>query len=285
MLRINVAASAGAGAVNEDVAGHYGDAAWVIDGATGVGVPILSGTSDAAWFANRVSIALEDILRDRPAIATHDLLIETITTCRTAFESAAQRTTTDAAELPSAAFAMVRQIGESVEFTTLGDCRIAYRDEAGSAALFGGTAIAPFEARSIALADDLRRRDPKIDPVRLKIAMLPRLRETRRLMNRPGGYWILGTDPAAADHVEQVTLKTTPGDTFALASDGFLRLIEIFGVAGAADLLAIDTRAQFDAHLARLRGLESAPDTLSAHPRIKAHDDVSFVQCTYRLEA
>lgn len=284
MLKVDVSATRGAGSVNEDVAGHCGDAAWVIDGATGVGEPALSGTSDAAWFANRVNLVLADILRDRPAIATRDLLVETISSCRSAFECAAQRSAIDPAELPSAAFAMVRQIGDAIEFTTLGDCRVAYRPADGSPRLFGGAALGPFEGRSIALADALRRADPAMDPAALKEALLPHLREMRRLMNRPGGYWILGTDPAAADHVDRMVLEAKPGDSFALASDGFLRLIEVFGVAGAHDLLAIDTEQDFDVQLARLRALESEPDSLTTYPRIKRHDDVSFVQCKFRLE-
>jgi len=76
MLQVNVAASHGAGANNEDVAGHCGNAAWVIDGATGVGDPVLAGVSDAAWFAHWVSAKLAEILHARPDIATRDLLIE-----------------------------------------------------------------------------------------------------------------------------------------------------------------------------------------------------------------
>lgn len=284
MLKVNVSATQGAGPVNEDVAGHCGDAAWVIDGATGVGEPVLFGASDAAWFANRVNVVLGDILRDRPAIATRDLLIETIVACRAAFECAAPRGPLDAAAFPSAAFAMVRQMGDSIEFTTLGDCRVAYRAADGSARLFGGTALAPFEERSIALAVELRRANPAIDPVTLKEALFPHLRETRRLMNQTGGYWILGIDPAAADHVDRMVVEAKPGDGFALASDGFLRLVEVFGVAAAADLLAIDTGQHFDAQLKRLRALESEPGSLTGYPRIKRHDDVSFVQCEYRVE-
>lgn len=103
-------------------------------------------------------------------------------------------------------------------------------------------------------------------------------------MNQPGGYWILGTDPAAADHVDQMVLEPMPSDGFALASDGFLRLIEVFGVADAADLLAIDAEQDFDAQLARLRALESEPGSLTKYPRIKLHDDVSFAHCEYRVE-
>jgi Protein phosphatase 2C len=284
MLKVNVSATQGAGPANEDVAGHCGDAAWVVDGATGVGEPLLSGPSDAAWFANCVNSVLGDILRDRPSIATRNLLVETISTCAAAFECAALRTPTDVAELPSAAFAMVRQFGNSIEFTTLGDCRIAYRATDGSSTLFGGTALGPFEGRSIALAHALRLANPAIDPAALKEALLPHLRETRRLMNRPGGYWILGTNPAAADHVDRMVLEAKQGDSFALASDGFLRLVELFEIADAADLLAIGSQQHFEAQLARLRALESEPGSVTKHPRIKRHDDVSFVQCDYWVE-
>lgn len=284
MLKVNVSTARGAGPVNEDVAGHCGDAAWVIDGATGVGDPLLSGASDAAWFANRVDTELRRILRDRPDVATRDLLVEAIEACGVAFRLAAPGVCDDPADLPSAAFAMVRQVGGSVELTTIGDCRIAHRVEGGAAGLFGSDALAPFEKRSLALADGLRRADPTIGHAALKESLLPHLRETRRLMNRPGGYWILGFDPAAADHVHRVALEARPGDRFALSSDGFLRLIEVFGVAGADDLLAIDTQVDFDARLARLRALESEAGSLARYPRIKVHDDVSFVQCQFQVE-
>lgn len=61
MLKVNVSATRGAGSVDEDVVGCCGDAAWVIDGATGVGDPLLAGVSDAAWFANRVDAELRRI--------------------------------------------------------------------------------------------------------------------------------------------------------------------------------------------------------------------------------
>ena len=103
-------------------------------------------------------------------------------------------------------------------------------------------------------------------------------------MNTPGGYWIFGTEPAAADHTDQITIAAAPGARFALASDGFLRLIEVFGVANARDFLAIDSSERFSEELERLRALECAPRTLADYPRIKAHDDVAFVQCEYRQE-
>lgn len=284
MLKVNVCASQGAGPVNEDAAGRCGNAVWVIDGATGLGDPLADAVSDAAWFARRVDLALGDILHDRPATSTPDLLRETIALCRTGFEQAAQRLPSDAADLPSAAFAMVRQIDDSIEVTTLGDCRVAYRGADGLARLFGGTALAPFEARSIALADALRRADPAIDSAGLKQALRPHLRETRRLMNQPGGYWILGFDPAAVDHIDCMVVQPKAGDSFALASDGFLRLVEIFGMVSIDDLLAMSTPEAFDAQLLRLRAIEGEASSLTAYPRIKRHDDVSFVHCDYRVE-
>lgn len=283
MLKVNLATSVGAGVINEDVVGFTESAAWVFDGATGVGGMLTPGPSDAAWFANRASATLARMLRDTPEIPTPDALRNTMADCRDAFARVATRPPIDAFELPSAAFAMVRQTGATVELTTLGDCRIAYR-VSGRPELFGATALAPLDARSISFAASLRQAKPTIDAAGFNAAMLPHLRQMRSRMNTPEGYWIFGVEPAAADHVDRITIAAVTGDRFALASDGFLRLIEVFGVAEADDFLAIDTSARFATELERLRALERAPGTLADHPRIKRHDDVAFVQCEYRLE-
>ena len=65
MLRIDVALSDGQGPVNEDAIGHHGNAAWVIDGATGIGPSILDAPSDAAWLAQTANRLLAEALAVR----------------------------------------------------------------------------------------------------------------------------------------------------------------------------------------------------------------------------
>lgn len=282
MLRIDVAASDGQAAVNEDVVGYCGTAAWVIDGATGIGETLLDGASDAAWLARTADQALRESLDADPGQPTVDLMRGVMATCRDRLERAAIRDADGDHEHPSAAFAMVRVIDGTIEFATLGDCRIAYIDSRGEARLFGVTAMEALEAKTIALAASILDTEPDISADAFKAKLLPQLRSNRRLMNTPEGYWVLGTNPSAADHMDQAAFELEHGQRFALASDGFLRLVELFGASSPADMLSISTHDQWRGALERLRALEREPDSRRRYPRVKMHDDASFIAFTCR---
>jgi hypothetical protein len=275
MLKVHVAATDSQAAVNEDVAGHHGDAAWVIDGATGIGAALLDAPSDASWLARTADAAFRTLLSDDPAIATRDLVHEAIILCRDALAAHAVRDADGPHEHPSAAFTMLRRIGDTVELTALADCKIAYRDADGTTQLFASTDFDAIEGRTLALTRELLIADPEISPATLVERLLPQLQANRRQMNRPGGYWVLGTEPAAADHLATLTLPARKGERFALASDGFLRLIELFDIASLDDLITIDTQAAWQSWLAKLREIEQAPSSL--YPRVKVHDDATFL--------
>ncbi len=211
MLNVNVAYSDRAGTVNEDVVGFSEGAAWVIDGATGVGATLLDGPSDAAWLATQADGAFRWLLHDAPDITTRDLVRATIEHCRSALRREAARFAHEPHERPSAAFAMVRICGGNIEFATLGDCRIAYADPTGVARLFGETALTAIESRTIALAEQIMLQEPDITPADLKQALLPQLRENRSLMNTLDGYWVLGTEPEAAKHLDLTTIPAVAG--------------------------------------------------------------------------
>ncbi|WP_404477395.1 hypothetical protein [Novosphingobium sp. BL-52-GroH] len=285
MLTINIAASDAPGDVNEDAVGHYGNAAWVIDGATGIGGALVEAPSDAAWLASTANRLLAEVLAQSPVLPTVEVLRTVMARCAQALERDAVRPATGAHELPSAAFAMVRIIDGMAEFTTLADCRVATIDatggEMGEARLFGVSSHEAIEAATLEAARGLLDADPEITPEALKAALLPRLRANREQMNREGGYWVLGTEPAAADHIWQMTMPVRPGQRFAVASDGFLRLVELFEAARPSELLSIATPDDWTNWLERLRDLERKPDSLHRYTRVKRHDDASFVACTW----
>lgn len=284
MLVMNCAGSLAQGNVNEDMIGHAGGAAWVIDGATGVGAALIDAPSDAAWLAGRADLHLRRTLADAPDIDTYELLAIVMTGCRDDLEREAARPAEGPHEHPSAALALIRARPDGVELATLGDCRAAYLPNEGPARLFGTTALDAIERRTIALAATLLADHPELTTHELKEALLPCLRENRRLMNTPGGYWVLGTDPRAAAHADRIVVPRHPDTRFALASDGFLRLVELFGVADPADLLGIASAGELDGWLARLRALETEPGSMRRYPRVKASDDASFINCRFAAE-
>lgn len=284
MLKITLAASDGPGKINEDAVGFCGNAAWVIDGATGVGTGLLDEPSDAAWLARTANDALSIVLSQQPDIPTRDVLREVMKRCRDELARQSIRPAQPEDHLPSAAFAMVRIIDGFVEFTTLADCRIAALNEAGEAQLFGSSLLDAIEGRTIALAAEILRSDPLIPTEALKAELMPHLQRNRTLMNQPNGYWVLGTDPAAADHVWQQRIPLSVGQRFAIASDGFLRLIELFDAASAADMLTIKGEPGWKNWLDQLRALERQEGSRQRFPRVKPEDDSSLVLCEWQGE-
>ena len=118
MLKIALAASDGPGPINEDIIGSCGNAAWVIDGATGVGDGLLREPSDAAWLAQTANDALSIVLSQQPESPTCDVLREVMVRCRDELHRQSIRPVRAEDHLPSAAFAMVRIIDDFAEFTT-----------------------------------------------------------------------------------------------------------------------------------------------------------------------
>lgn len=282
MLKIDIAASQGPGDVNEDAIGHYGNAAWVIDGATGIGGALLEEPSDAAWLARTANRFIADVLAESLELATLDVLRTVMARCAEALKREAVRSAQGPHELPSAAFAMVRIRHGEAEFTTLADCRVITADKDAEARLYGASAHETIEAGTLQAAKAILQADPNSTAESLKNQLLPRLRANRRMMNQEGGYWVLGIDPAAADHAWQTTVPASPGQRFAVASDGFLRLIELFGVMQPHDLLAMSDEDDWARWLRRLRDLEAEPDSLHRYTRVKRHDDASLIVCTWQ---
>lgn len=281
LLKIDIAASQGQGPVNEDCVGYAGAAAWVIDGATGVGGQLTSAPSDAAWLAQTANRLLTEAFAADPQEDSRTLLRSVLAACRDALAREQVRAVQAAHELPSAAFAMVRVLGGEVEITTLADCRVVARDAKGIARLYGSS---PLDARADAMGAAIREmllRDPGMSRAQLVERLMPDLQAMRRTMNREGGYWVLGTEPAAADHVWQARLPLQHGARFAIASDGFLRLHELFGALAPEDFLALESEGSWLAALEGLRELERAPDPQQRFARVKAHDDASLIVCRW----
>lgn len=279
MFNVRLAETRPGAGMNEDVVGVSAAAAWVIDGASGVGENLVSAESDAQWFAQRVDAELRDLLTCEPAMPFGALFGAVVDRCRSAYSGLVRRPPEGRHELPSAAMAFVRALPDKVELATFGDCEILYRrrgDEAVAVHGDGGN-IAPFEARTKALACSLAAKHPGISPDDLFQALRPQLVANRAFMNVDGGYWVLGLQPEAIAHADRIELP--PGNwDIALATDGFLRLADMFDHLGRSAMLGIERRDQFELCYTELRRLEQATRSLVDHPRVKISDDASFAR-------
>lgn len=267
----------GDGVCNEDLVGWLTDAVWILDGATGLGPPLLPHTSDAAWFVAAIDAALHGALSVAPDQPTPSVLREAVLQVRARFGQERLRAGSAAYESPSAAFAMVRRLAHGFELSTLGDCRIIYAPDDGHATTYGASRVSAFEAKTLAELAAILASNPELAFAQAKQLILPRLKQNRSRMNSSDGYWILGMDFAAIEHV-QIRVLTSARLDCALATDGFTRLYDLFGLCTASDLLAAENSAAVDSLLSRLRAAETADPECRRYVRTKRSDDASFVR-------
>lgn len=124
---------------------------------------------------------------------------------------------------------------------------------------------------------------PLDDPGR-RAADRERSLHRKEQLNRPGGYWIASTDPAAAAEAVTGTVPTASVRRAMLASDGGVRLVE-FGELTMAAALELAGTAGPDALIARTREAEAADPRAARWPRGKQYDDATVAYCTFPADS
>jgi serine/threonine protein phosphatase PrpC len=118
---------------------------------------------------------------------------------------------------------------------------------------------------------------PTAAPSEILETLKPHIRKTRKLMNTAGGYWILSIHEAATAHIEVETVAVAPEAPLLLMSDGFTRLVDIFGATDDAGLYEAVLKEGPDAIAGRLRKLEAADAGCRRYARVKCSDDATCI--------
>jgi len=276
---------------NEDTVGWCGDArtgaAWVVDGATGVaGRTYVAGPadgSDAAWYARRLGRALATQPPNGDLPRTMAGAIADVA----AQWAAVAEPDVPTYGLPSAAVAYVRWRGGVLSYAGLGDCSVLVRAAGGPARPLGPAGVSKAEVALNAAVRKLQDEGVS-DPEARRQALMDRLRTARGRMNRPGGYWIFSIEPAAADHLnlDEVRFAAAEpdgaGGHVLLATDGFHRLVDPYGLYDPDGLVRAAADKGLEALYAELRAVEAADADCRRFPRIKPADDASAVLLRWR---
>jgi hypothetical protein len=264
-------------AENDDRVGWNDSAAFVIDGATGLGDPVIA-TSDAAWLAEHARRYFETHITPERAVGAvvRDLCAE----ARTAFFAAAGTAEIERYRHPNAAFQILRVTTGGIETSGLADCTLILRDASGQVlrrsgsrasrgneqqsarraiAASGGFNAAGESFRASETLDDLRRR-------------------RSRFNSDPDGAWTLGLVPDAGAHLLTDRLSIRLPAIGLLCTDGFADLADNYRACTDEGLIA---RAETDGLrilLEELRHIERVtdPDGLQ-FPRYKRCDDASAI--------
>jgi hypothetical protein len=275
------AVTAAGGRVNEDAFGTWPQpaavlAGWVLDGVTGINEhPLLPGPSDAAWFVAQVQSILPALLAARPDQESATLLRELVTRLGDVQSRSWREGMDDRhGEVPAASFTLVRRIDGNIEIARLGDCPLLIEMCDGTIRIFDDPVLTGMEAELKARILDLRTAGVRAASAVYQ-EMMPVLRKFRLSCNRPGGYGVLSADPACLDLLQIDRLPFQGIRRLLLLSDGYYRLVDVYGHNTDESLLH-ETAAQGPAQMLRkLREIEAGDPAGDLHPRLKMADDAT----------
>lgn len=265
------------GTENDDRLGWNASAAFVIDGATGLGAPVIAPpASDAAWLAEHARRFFEVHLTPERAIG--DVVRDLCSAARDAFFAAAATAEIERYRYPNAAFQALRLAQSGIETAGLADCKLILRDGEGRVSRHSGSRAARGKEQSSARrALEKSRGFNAAGEIFHETETLDELRKKRsRLNSDPEGTWTLGVTPEAATHVRVEMLSIRLPAVAVLCTDGFADLVDNYQAATDAGLVARAETDGLQALLEELRHIERVLDPEGARfPRYKRCDDAS----------
>jgi hypothetical protein len=252
-------------AENED-AFVVGDGVVVVVDGAGLPAELRAGCCHSvAWFATSVADTLHGLLLSRQR-SMKDALAETIATVRASHEASCRLTEGS----PSATVAAWRTNGDRLEYLVLCDASLVLVDHQGTAGEVTDRRLqdlldalgSPGSTNGAGDRDQVRTfRRAAVEAAR----------------NKPGGFWCVHTDPAAA--AEALTGDVPLADLGGVlaCSDGAARAYDLLHTHTLDEFAATVLRGDGDVLAARIRSAETElAQDLRLHG-IKTHDDLTIV--------
>ena len=160
---------------------------------------------------------------------------------------------------PGAAGAVVRHTGTHIEWLVVADC---------------AAVIESPEKQYTAIIDDRVDRLPNA-PITSTAVKTYSPEYVRTVRNQPGGFWVIGAVPGAADHALTGCIPSASVQRVLLCSDGVSRLTERYGWTWSGVFTAFD-RGGADSLIRAVRASEVS-DPKPDRWRGKRHDDATAV--------
>ena len=256
---------------NEDAVRFSGNAAVVVDGVTAPAGMETGCKHGTPWYANQLASQLAATSSD----GTQDLRQALSLAITNVADLHRESCDLHADGTPSATVAIVRQREQLAEYLVLSDATIVLEAH--------GAAHVVTDDRLAALLAEPRhavQSAPANSEIREQ-----RLRELvsaqRKLRNVPGGYWLAGAVPEAAEHALTGSVPVSQGLCAAVMTDGAARLVDMFGACSWSDALDGLRVAGPEAWIQRVRELEATDPDMVRWPRYKVSDDAALACCTF----
>lgn len=257
---------------NEDAFGHRSRAAVMLDGATGLGEPLMPGPSDAAWLArfaaNRLMAYADEGADAQSAVAA------ALFDAETSFVQLRRRAPAETYEMPFASMMLAVLDGGALDFAWYGDCA-ALIARPGENVEIVGEALAKRRRESDRVRKLAESKGAAAAGPGVRDMFLPALRAARNLVNTPRAGWLFGPDVTAADHTDHKRVDVDAGTQLLLVTDGFLALASDYGAYDVDTLLAAAKDRGLAALGRELRRVEDADPHGAKFPRFKKSDDAT----------
>jgi hypothetical protein len=256
------------GRENEDFAAAAPGAAVLLDGA-GIAGAETGCTHGVAWFSRTLGSLLLGSITAHPARPLADCLADSIGVVRSLHEG-----TCDLAyrASPSSTVLAARVGGGALEYLVLGDSSLLLADRDGSTSVVTDRRLDDVGKRLRGPVDELPTGSPE------HCAALAEYRDALTgFRNRPGGFWIAGPDPRAAEHALTGTVPLESLASVTLLSDGATRLVDRFELADWQEMLAVLGSSGPDELIRRVRDAENGDLDGRRWPRGKARDDATVL--------
>lgn len=199
---------------NEDAVGYQDNYYWVIDGATALFENPIYPPFTVADIANDLNDTLPESIDDNKSLTEilHDA-IQTVARYRL-YTSENTTSREQYAKLPTFAIMLIRVVGDTLEYLSLGDCYLSVNGKT-----FTDKRIEPFVAKNRALIQQLINENGSITTEQRTHIF----QETRLKANAPDGYPIGSLDPHSAYGAKTGTISLhNMNATIVLYSDGFV---------------------------------------------------------------
>ena len=261
---------------NEDKITVLDNAAWILDGATGLtGKRITEKETDALWYVE----ALDDYLKKHinSSKDIKEIIKNAIKEVKEKYSKYDGFNDLEEIDYPCAALALVRLNSKELEYYVIGDCTLIYSQENESIKEI-------VDRKLIGLEENILRKMREVSKVN-NISVLDARRfcndeviSVRKLKNKLNGYWILEFNEDAVDRGLYNKISINGEISICITSDGFSQFYDTFN-------LAEDYKAFIN--LLKESNVEDIFNTLyeeqekdsncNDYPRLKKRDDTSII--------
>jgi serine/threonine protein phosphatase PrpC len=236
---------------NEDIFGVEGNFAWIFDGAT--------SASPSQQGASELVLALSDGIRE--AVLAGDTDLRQIG--KRGVDAAIQRLKTDSSKIPPSAAGLICKLqGDIIEYLVLGDVTMIVSSQKSISIVRDPSSL----QREVSYLTEAKTSQRSLGDV---------LDKRRRGMNTEAGYWIWSVSKDAVDKAYLSQFVVSPDSWVLLASDGFLRLVDLFKNVSYDELMLLAINKGCDSIIDMVRELESEDADCSRFSRASVCDDAS----------